>query len=455
MLSGVLPNRIFAGAMLRKRLVGSARRSHHQVVRAALIGGRGGFHGGAQKSRGGLMMPVRNLSSSNAESKGKRNSDGSSSVFHSDAGDIGAGSSTIRTQLLLNDHLTQFGREHDWRGLIQFARENFSAFDAVNWTTTFVKLGTIPKPRNFIAKDDGFRELMAAFDRRVEKEGVRWLKARGLSNIMYGMGALKVASSKLLSRLNESCCEAIVQEGSCQDIVILAYTLAKLDTSHETARRYLSTFEKVGGVERLLEEGNSQDFAHMSWATATTRHDRPGALARAIDTEEVARMIAWEGSPQSISNTIWGMAKLRQQVPTLAAEIEQEKVANKLVTTGRPQAISNTFWAMAMLGHKAPVLASKIETEGGAQKLVREGNSLNILRTLWAMAKLGHSCPVLIEEIENGGGARRIVEEGFPQHISRALWAVNTLGFEAPMLREAISKRRGQKVRGLARDNKR
>ena len=78
---------------------------------------------------------------------------------------IAQGPNTWRAQ---NGEIAEFERRRDWRSLLEFAKERGirrKAFNDVNWSTVFSKLGRFRWDAKYIKRDQRFKSLLACLER--------------------------------------------------------------------------------------------------------------------------------------------------------------------------------------------------------------------------------------------------------------------------------------------------
>ena len=350
---------------------------------------------------------------------------------------LGRAFSTREVCALQNEALKRHSMSGDTEGLLSFAEENLSTFNDVNWATMFSKLkGMSAKGEaRHVARNEKFKKLLSAMERRIDDEGFDWIGTRELANIVHGLAAVGARSKVIESWICGAGVERMVTQGEPQEISSVAYAFAKLRID---ASAYFEALEKHDVAEFLVTEGQPQEIANTIWSMAKLGHRAP-VLASAIDSKGVVEYLVREGSPQNIANICWALATLGHEAPVLARELNRKVVAETMVKEGSIQAVANTAWAMATLGHEASALAQEINSKEFAEKLVSDGSEQAVANTMWAMATLGHETPLLAWAVDR----KEVVDKLAKSHsalrcVSTIIWALASQGYEAPLLARKI-----------------
>eukprot|EP00978_Attheya_sp_CCMP212_P000883 scaffold1892_cov47-Attheya_sp.AAC.2 len=212
---------------------------------------------------------------------------------------------------------------------------------------------------------------------QVEVRGFRWLRARGVANIMHAIGKMNLknhSTSRILFSQVEKHAEWLVQEGDPQQIANTVWACATLEIESPIL---FSQVEKH--AKWFVQESNSQGIANTVWAFATLGVASP-ILFSQVETH--AKLFVQEGTPQDIANTVWACTKLGIESPILFSHVEKQ--AEWLVQEGNPRDVSITVLAFATVGIDSPNLFTCIDVH--REKLLQNGNDQDWCNTCYAIA---------------------------------------------------------------------
>ena len=248
--------------------------------------------------------------------------------------------------------------------MLRYAAKRSSSFDHVNWTTLFSELGKfrfqgqeigegvsdglgrvrrqlvgsfdsgrhsgyffVDKKHKHIhsrisfthqtaAKDETFRKLLGEFEEALgEKDGLAWMDVRGIANIMFGLGLLRVESKVVLNFMEKNAA-TIVDKASAEEIANIANCYAVL--KFEGGTEFFNEIKAENVVEKIMA-GKVRNRTFIIWAAATLGHQLP-LLAEALETEaSVSDLVGGDSSrmPINFSNQLWALAALGCEAPRL------------------------------------------------------------------------------------------------------------------------------------------
>mmetsp|Transcript_24416 Transcript_24416/g.60909 ORF Transcript_24416/g.60909 Transcript_24416/m.60909 type:complete len:170 (+) Transcript_24416:678-1187(+) len=159
------------------------------------------------------------------------------------------------------------------------------------------------RDRGRIRQDESFKSFVAELEGKVQREGLEWMGARRIANVVHSFGVLDVTSRLLFDHVEDEAVR-ITEEGDPQNISNIAFA-----------------FEKLG--------------------------EKRAAFFNAADTEKVSKNLGREGNPLNIATTISAFETLCHKANVLPALIETEEIAVKIVRDGAIYHISATISAMA------------------------------------------------------------------------------------------------------------
>ncbi|GMH77351.1 hypothetical protein TrST_g10572 [Triparma strigata] len=215
-----------------------------------------------------------------------------------------------------NLKLRELQKSKDWSGMLRYAAKRSSSFDHVNWTTLFSELGKFRFQGQEIAKDETFRKLLGEFEEALgEKDGLAWMDVRGIANIMFGLGLLRVESKVVLNFVEKNAA-IIIDKASAEEIANIANCYAVL--KFEGGTEFFNEIKAENVVEKIMA-GKVRNRTFIIWAAATLGHQLP-LLAEALETEaSVNDLVGGDSSrvPINFSNQLWALAALGCEAPRL------------------------------------------------------------------------------------------------------------------------------------------
>jgi hypothetical protein len=136
-----------------------------------------------------------------------------------------------------------------------------------------------------------------------------------------------------------------------------------------------------------------------------------------------------QAKPQDMSNTLWAVATMGQQVP--ARQLQQLLYAfAQNVHEAKPQAVSNTLWAVATVGQQVPAgqLQQLLDAFADMQ---HQATQQAVSNTLWAVATMNQQVPAgQLQQLLDAFVDMR--HQAKLQAVANTLWAVATMGQQVP-----------------------
>jgi hypothetical protein len=196
-----------------------------------------------------------------------------------------------------------------------------------------------------------------------------------------------------------------------------------------TVSQLLSAFVQ----HKSLSAANSQDAAIVVRAVGKLGHQVPPHQLAALLTAFTADGVLGTATAQGISNVLLGMAYLGQHLPDAQLELLLAAQAVKS-DMAHPQALSNSLWAVAKLEQQ--VQDSEVLQQLVAAILTNlcRTNTQGIANTLWAVSEMGlHLLPEQTQPML--AAFLKQLRKADPQEISNILLACATFRFvQAPLL---------------------
>jgi hypothetical protein len=277
-----------------------------------------------------------------------------------------------------------------------------------------------------------------------------------LCHISYGLATLSLHPSPAVSlQLVKATFAALVVEVSAstsqgaatlssKQAALLLWSLIKLGVDLPAA--WLDAW--WAAAQQLLPTFNIQDVSNTIWALATAGLPPPRGMAQRLQLhlagllEQQQRQTRQRISPHSISNILWGLAKLQevpqgcaggvephhqqqqqqQQQVALLAKLLLQQAVGQAYAFDRQQ-LANTVWAVAKL-------ASSSSSSGSSNRDTAGGD--------WATCRhLVHSCLQ---------GSQHLLVNLQPVDWSNIMWGLGTLRVPVPptWLQQLYSQRPGQ-----------
>jgi hypothetical protein len=176
-----------------------------------------------------------------------------------------------------------------------------------------------------------------------------------------------------------------------------------------------------------LSTATPQGLSNVIWGVAT--------MGQQLPTEQLQQLLAtFLGKPhtvtsQGIANVIWGVATMGQQLP---AEQLKQLLGNFIgkLSTATPQGIASVFWGMATMGQQLPAEQLQqlfAEFIGKLSTATPQG----IAMAIWGVATMGQQLPA--EQLQQLlAGFIGMLSTATPQNIANVIWGVATMGQQLP-----------------------
>jgi hypothetical protein len=190
----------------------------------------------------------------------------------------------------------------------------------------------------------------------------------------------------------------------------------------------------------MLQQCKPQSVSNTLWAVATMGQQvPPGQLQQLLDA--FAGMLQ-HAKPQEVSNALWAVATMRQQVQK--GHLQQLLgVFVDMLQHAKPQEVSNALWAVATMGQQVPpgqlqqLLAALVG-------MLQQCKPQNVANALWACAKLDF----FPQQLLAAPGLAQLLQLGTPQELANAAWACGQLGHRAEQLMGALLAEAKQRLAG-------
>jgi hypothetical protein len=139
-----------------------------------------------------------------------------------------------------------------------------------------------------------------------------------------------------------------------------------------------------------------------------------------------------QAKPQEVSNTLWAVATMGQQVPP--EQLQQMLDAfGDILQQAKPQDVSNMLWAVASMEQQVPVAQLQHLLDAFVGKL-QQAKPQEVSNMLLACAKLGF----LPQQLLAAPGLAGLLPAGTPQGLANAAWACGQLGHRDEQLIGAL-----------------
>lgn len=255
---------------------------------------------------------------------------------------------------------------------------------------------------------------------------------RHISNIMWGFGKLgrnmllvsgtRMSFPVVFSRMMERAGN-VAKDFQPQEISNIAVCLANLKFGVETAKPLLGTLAEAGADKihnfRPQEAANflwacgrigydfsgngqlvncfvdafselvrekkvsDQQLCNFLWGLAKIKYEVPPKFLQEMDKEVTSRLAGL--TPQGVSNLLWAFAKLRYLPATPSLHVVARHIAGS-IESFRPQHVANVLYAYAIFGEQEELLASSAREYFSRRKqLFRTQEVCNLL---WSLAML-------------------------------------------------------------------
>jgi hypothetical protein len=96
-----------------------------------------------------------------------------------------------------------------------------------------------------------------------------------------------------------------------------------------------------------------------------------------------------DATPQIVSNTLWAVATMGQQVPP--SQLQQLLAAfDKLLPAATPQNVANLLWACGKMLHLPEQLLQSLQDPQQLQQLLSAAKPQDLANVAWACGQLGY-----------------------------------------------------------------
>ena len=236
---------------------------------------------------------------------------------------------------------------------------------------------------------------------------------RGLGEVMLTCSKLGYGETQLYS----SCLEVVVsklQQADAQVLANIVYAIATAPT--DMTRRQCWPVVKqqlLPAFTEAVADGQAapQGISNVLWGVATMGQQLPAEQLQLLLIGFVR--VVGEAAPQGIANVILAAAKMQQQVPAGQLQKLVEALADKLHSAD-PQAITNTMWGVARL-RPQPFFPSPLLKPKAKQAILRLLPAMvpqGLANMAWACGMLGYQDEQLLLPLFNRGSKIMFAEGG-------------------------------------------
>lgn len=355
-----------------------------------------------------------------------------------------------RDQIGLNQRLSQLCVTDDVLREVDEARVSGVDPNIVNFATALSKIAkSQPQGGNGatgqILKDSRFTWILSALQGKIRRASGR-LDPRSIASLAWSLASLRVpGTDSILSIMLDKMTGEDLEDMKARALSTIAWAVAKRSTQlGETLTDQVLSAVSRECERRGPEMVSSQDVSNLVWAFATMRVYSRGILNLVDGAVGFKGSGMGEWSAQSLSNVMWGLAKLGVKRCAASDAIASEAAKRSLVGFSS-QELSNLVWgATVAQGRISPALAESVESWLASNTFVKPQH---LTVTLWCFAKGGVSSPLLYRHAEDVVvGSVSGLADFRPQAISNLVWAFATVGRESKptfaAVEEAIFERR-------------
>ena len=263
----------------------------------------------------------------------------------------------------------------------------------------------------------------------------------------YGIRMKQVQLTAMMSRL-----KLVGEASSEQKVALLKQLLQLLEPQlHQCQARGLGevmvTCSKLGyGGDQLyirclglfvskLRQADARTLANVVYAVATAQHDSTRQQCWPVLEEQllpafIEAVTDGKAVPQDVSNVVWGVATMGQQLPDQQVQLLAGWFVGKL-EAAKPQEIANLIWAVASMGRVVPEEQLQQLLNAFTCKLATASPQA-VGNVVWGVAKMQQQVPA--KQLQQLVGAMLgKAEEIVPQNISNLIWGIATMGQEVPV----------------------
>jgi hypothetical protein len=185
-----------------------------------------------------------------------------------------------------------------------------------------------------------------------------------------------------------------------------------------------------------MSASSSEDSKSPSSPCPTTNwgggscHRRAKQLQQLLERFE---QLLPQASPQNVSNTLWAVATMQQQVPPKQLQQLLQRF-QQLLPQAKPQAVSNTLWAVATMQQQVPP-GQLQQLLQHFQNVLPQAKPQAVSNTLLACAKLQFMPLQLLSALEQQPQQlQKFLAAATPQHLANTAWACGQLGYSSKQL---------------------
>eukprot|EP00879_Flechtneria_rotunda_P017924 GHRR01018786.1.p1 GENE.GHRR01018786.1~~GHRR01018786.1.p1 ORF type:complete len:598 (+),score=167.33 GHRR01018786.1:344-2137(+) len=179
--------------------------------------------------------------------------------------------------------------------------------------------------------------------------------------------------------------------------------------------------------EDFWQASKTQEIGNTLWAIAATGQQIPAKIMQQLLDAFMPNLA--EAKAQHISNSIYAFAVAQHQIPS--EQLGQLLTQLAHITPSNAQSISNALWGVAKMG----VQLTQRQVELLLQRLVKcidEGNAQAVSMPLWAVATMGCTVPPhLLQQLLDA--LVSMLPTAGAQSTSNTLWAVVTMRLDISM----------------------
>jgi hypothetical protein len=271
------------------------------------------------------------------------------------------------------------------------------------------------------------------------------LGPRQLSNIIWACAYAKHIApvSQLLSVFVQ---HETLSAANSQDIANILWALGQLgqQVPAQQLAALLTAFTAEGVLGRATAQGISIVLLGMVYLGQRLPAAQLGLLLAALTVKSD------KADPQALSNSLWAVAKLGQQVQDKKQLQQLVAALISNLSKANTQAIANTLWAVSEMHHQVSdehldlMLAAFV-------KQLHKADPQHVSNTLLACARFRHVPESLVAALEKQQqGVQQFLAAANPQNVANAAWAFGLLGHNSqPLLRGLL----GQAVQLLQQDS--
>jgi hypothetical protein len=220
-----------------------------------------------------------------------------------------------------------------------------------------------------------------------------------------------------------------------QEISNSVWAVGKLGV--EVPQQQLGALLAAFTAEGMLRQAKAQEIANVLLGMAYMSQQLPDAQLRLLLAELSAK--SHMAYPQAISNSVWAVAKLGQQVQD-SKQLQQlvSALVSKL-SRANTQAVANTVWAVSEMGRELPAQLLQPLLAAFIRQL-HAAAPQEVSNTLLACARFKYVPVQLLTALVRREELQQFLAAADPQDLTNTAWACGMLGHSSELLGRVLQQ---------------